>query len=353
MAKFLIYTDNHFSTTSSIVRSNGEEFSTRLENQIESINWAEQIAVEKGCSEVIHLGDFFDKPDLTSQELSALKCIKWNDLPHTFICGNHEMGSNDLRFNSLNALNKIGTVIDKPTIKSGYGYEILLLPYILESNRKPLKDYLDEARHEYWDSKLTTCEYKQSIILSHNDIAGVNYGQYVSKAGFSIKEIEDHCDLFLNGHLHNRSKVTEIIHNIGSLTGQNFTEDAYKYSHCAVVLDTEALSVEYIENPYALNFYKIEVNSIAELEEQLKELKPGKSIGTIKISEQYLKNARELCSKLFIEYRILTIHNTNAHNNSEQQSLTKIDHILQFGNSFKEKYGESDIINEELEKLRG
>ena len=44
------------------------------------------------------------------------------------------------------------------------------------------------------------------------------------------------------------------------MTGQNFSEDGFKYSHCVGILDTNTLDIELINNPYALNFYKIEIN---------------------------------------------------------------------------------------------
>ena len=66
--RYLIYTDVHWCTYSSIIRSRGETYSKRIENLITSINWAENLALEKGCNEIICLGDFFDKPDLTSEE---------------------------------------------------------------------------------------------------------------------------------------------------------------------------------------------------------------------------------------------------------------------------------------------
>lgn len=103
--RILIYTDNHFSQYSSIVRSRGEEYSTRLENQIQSINWVESLAKEKGCDAIVHLGDFFDKPDLSSEEITAFKDINWAAKPHYFLVGNHEMGRNDLVYNSAEILN--------------------------------------------------------------------------------------------------------------------------------------------------------------------------------------------------------------------------------------------------------
>ena len=70
--KILIVGDVHWSTYSSIVRSRGKKYSTRLENLINSVNWAERIADEENCDRIIYLGDFFDKADLTAEEITAL-----------------------------------------------------------------------------------------------------------------------------------------------------------------------------------------------------------------------------------------------------------------------------------------
>lgn len=255
--KILIYTDNHFCSNSSIIRKNGEKYSIRLENQIKSVNWAEQLGIEKNCDMVIHLGDFFDKSELTAQELTALKEIKWNYLPHYFLVGNHEMGSADLQYNSLNALSKIGKIINEPYYMSGFGCRIIFLPYILETNRKPLQYYIDSAIGDSWETQ----EVKNTIILSHNDICGLQYGQYISKQGFDVQEIYDSCNLFINGHLHNQTQINDKMLNLGNLTGQNFSEDAFKYSHCVAILDTDTLKIDLINNPYAFNFYKIEINN--------------------------------------------------------------------------------------------
>ena len=132
--RILLYTDNHFCSNSSIVRSKGQKYSARLENQIETLNWINNIALEKNCDKMICLGDFFDSATLNAEELTALKEVKWNNLPKEFLVGNHEMGNNDLSYNSTNALSQFGKVIDKPTIDCGFGYEILYLPYMLVGN---------------------------------------------------------------------------------------------------------------------------------------------------------------------------------------------------------------------------
>ena len=52
---------------------------------------------------------FFDRPDLTAEELSALNSIKWAKgavEQHYFIVGNHEITTSSLEYNSANVLKK-------------------------------------------------------------------------------------------------------------------------------------------------------------------------------------------------------------------------------------------------------
>lgn len=345
MKKILLYTDNHFCSTSSIMRSKGDKYSTRLENQILSINWAENLAVENGCDAVIHLGDFFDKPDLTAEELSALKDIKWADIPHKFLVGNHELASSDRLLNSLNALSKIGEVITEPSMTSGFGYELFYLPYILESERKPLSQYLADVRKVYWQDMWTTQEVKRSIILSHNDIAGIRYGSFVSKAGFTVDEIKQTHALFLNGHLHNKTLVDENILNLGNLTGQNFSEDASQYAHCAYILDLQTLDLQAFENPYAFNFYKLEYS------ENLPHLKSNAVIA-MRAPANKLMEAREIMQqdKNICCFRLTAIPEISTETSIDK--IIKVDHIEQFKNYVVEQLGSDELIQSELELLK-
>ena len=83
--KVAIYSDCHWSQNSSIIRSRGCKYSTRLENLIESINWVEQLAWNQGCDCIICCGDFFDSSVLNSEEISALQEIRWAPISHLFL----------------------------------------------------------------------------------------------------------------------------------------------------------------------------------------------------------------------------------------------------------------------------
>lgn len=345
--KILIYTDNHFCENSSILRLRGSKYSYRLENQIKCINWAENLAKEEGCEKIIQLGDFFDKATLNSEELTALKEIEWVDIPHIFLCGNHEMGSNDLEYNSLNALSKIGEVITKPTIDTTDAYEIIYIPYILEANRKPLDYYIEQLEKENCSSLCSNPTLKNKIVLSHNDIAGIQYGPVLSKQGFIFEQINKNCSLFINGHIHNQEKINEKVINLGNLTGLNFKEDGLKYKHSVMILDTNTLNYKLVDNPYALYFYKLE--SLQEVKSNINRFSRDYSIATIKIKENENEEARELCDKLFKTYRLLTIFNQSPQ--TDNKELISSDYISQFKTYCLENIGNSDILKEELSQL--
>lgn len=342
--KVLIVGDIHWSTYSSIVRSRGKYFSTRLEHLIRSMNWVEQISKEYGCEEEIFLGDTFDKAELSSEEITALSEIEWNNscrLRH-FIVGNHESGISSLIYNSTQALHKVGVIEDTPYIYPvDDATEFLFLPYITEDNRKPLADYLKNRVKD-----------KKMIVFSHNDIKDFQMGMFLSKTGFSIDEINENCDLYLNGHLHNAGFVNDKIINVGVLCGQNFSEDAFRYEHHVMVLDTDTMTYEFIENPEALNFYKLTIGDEQDLT-VLDKLK-NNAVVSIRCNDD-LKS--ELIKKLNTNTNILeskVIYYSDVVNSSDELGTANLqfaDHLNKFKEFVIEKLGSTVTVLEELEEV--
>ena len=333
--KYLLYSDNHFSQYSSIVRGRGNKYSLRLENQLKTMNWLQELAWNNHCDFVVCLGDFFDKPDLNVEELSALKDIKWCNLPQVFIVGNHEMGLNDLSFNSTSVFNLIpnSLILDKPAILNS---ELVVLPYQLESTRKSLSEYLEPFR-----------EYNPKVILSHNDIKGIQMGQFISQTGFSIDEIRENCKLFINGHIHNEMNNLEGIINIGNITGQNFNEDADRYEHHAFILDTGDNTFEVIENPYAFNFYKLDFTNKCDVNKQLKQ----NAVVSVKIKPEdkekvttWLKNNDVVASRIILD---LTLNEVEV----SSDDVLSVDHIQRFREFIIDKLGSTEQVLSELEEV--
>lgn len=358
--RICIYGDVHWSTTSSIIRSRGKQYSTRLENLIKSVNWSEELAEKYSCDAIVCLGDFFDKPVLNAEELSALLEVKWTkNKPHYFLVGNHEITLSTLEYNSTNALKSEDfIIIDKPQRLTSYKTDILFIPYIIEENIKDIKDYWKDTE---MSNMMYTQEVKNSIIFSHNDLKNIQYGAWTSTNGFDIKEIENNCDLYINGHLHNGMFVNEkeTILNLGILSGQDFKEDATKYSHLACILDTETLQMDFYENPHAFNFYKLEINKESDIDKLFK-LK-NNAVLTIKCEESLLQKVRDTINTLsnVVEQRIISYKNMGVHEDdvtsTEKIELNAVDHLKQFYTFIMDNVDSTvvsrDILKEELSKV--
>lgn len=341
--KILLFADLHMCPRASIINKWGTKFPSRLENCIKSVNWLEKLAKRYGCEYIINLGDFFDKPDLSSETITACNDIEWSDIMHYSLVGNHDASTSSLIFNSTNSfLNDRHKIITEPSVLPLDDCFICFLPYIVECDRQPLNKYF---------SKLNTTD-KPIIILSHNDINGIQLGPIVSKTGFSIEEIEKNCSLFINGHLHNGQAITDKIINLGNLTGKDFGEDAFKYSHNVAILDTETLTLEFIENPHAFNFYKIQINCENDLA-LLEKLKP-QAIVSIKCNSKVLEKTKQQLECLIdriIESRLIIIKDFENSTEEPDSIDLSVDHLARFVECCKATIECSNLLEEELAEI--
>lgn len=351
--KILIYTDVHWSTYSSIVRKRGDKYSVRLENLIKCVNNAEMFARSQGCDEVVCLGDFFDRPELTSEEITALTEVTWAPIPHRFIVGNHESNVNDLMYSSTQSLHRNGMfeVIDKIKKIELPEVDIYFLPYILEEDRLTISEYVKDSKDKN----------KPIVIFSHNDIKGIRYGKFESKEGFDIDDIENNCNLFINGHLHNCGFLNDkdTILNLGNLTGQNFGENAFEYPHYICILDTDTLKLDFFENIEALNFYKLVFSDAEDIHDVINtfgKLKKN-AVLSIKCEESLLDTVKKVISNKsdIVDYRISVYSNkvNIAEINNVSSSINMQDHLQQFSDYILEKFDYSQIVAEELGYIRG
>lgn len=340
--KILLYTDNHFCESASIVNKMGVKYSLRLENQIKSINWTEQVAKEHNCAMIICLGDFFDRQSLSDQEITALNEIDFNSaIQHIFLVGNHESEEVDLKYSSTQVLTRAGgTIISEPTTMRIDSTDVCFLPYTIERNIRPLTDIFGPKS----DIK--------RVILSHNDIAGVQMGAIKSKSGFSLDDIEANTDLFLNGHLHNGTRITDKVINLGNLTGKDFGENAFKYRHCAFILDLNTLTLQAIENPYAFNFYQLDFVNEADLK-KLDSIK-NNAIVKIQTTSDLLtaveSRLNELSDKV-LEKRLITVYGSSVADSDADMADLTIDYLQELYKCCKAKIDNTSILEYELNQI--
>lgn len=346
--KIAIATDVHWSEFSSIIRTwaSGEKYSTRLKHCLDSVNWFEKLAKEYDCVEEFYLGDFFDKPVLNAAEISALKDIEWNDLPKSFLVGNHEADTRGLDQNSINAFALLEgfDIIDKPTLKKVEGVNFLFIPYYEEENLNTLDQYWEATDYDVNSSK---------IVLSHNSVKGISFGKVPSLVGIGITDIEQNCDLFINGHLHNGLKICSNGLNLGNLTGQNFSEDATKYNHNACILDTETGELTFVENPFAFNFYQLDIFAEDSLG-IIKTLKNNAIVSFKCLSHLVpaLKEFLNSCSNI-LQYRIVIIQETVEEKVTEEPVGILGDHLEKFVTFCKENIENTEVLSFELSTICG
>lgn len=336
MSKILIYTDLHTCTYSSILRGRGKKYSFRLENAINTVSWINQLAKERGITDIYDLGDFFDRPDLNAEEITALREMDLSN--HRFLVGNHEAMSADLYFNSINVFN--GKVYDKPEIIRYGTTQIVMLPYVGESDRTSITEVLDNLGIKNED---------KIVIFSHNDIKNIYYGNFLTTVGYDIDDIESNCDLFINGHIHNGARIKNKIINLGSATGINFSNDATSWKPKVAILDTDTLEVELIDNPYGVLFYKKEVKTAALainfIQEIAKESNPV--VVSIKCPETE-KDAidAELDKYDFVYKRVLIDYSKELSSGTLEEScqiVLDVDYFEKFRQFVKDKYGAEDV----------
>ena len=342
--RLLLYSDVHWTETSSIIKGRGDKYSIRLENLIKSVNWAEGIAETSGCDAVVCLGDFFDKPNLTAEEITSLKELRWANLPHYFIVGNHDSNIGDLSFASTFVFKKNNfEVVHKPQILPNYDIssetDVIMLPYMTEDNRDTLSECI---------ISLTNTPMSKKVVLSHNDIAGINYGKVVSQVGYKVDDILSSCDLFINGHLHNSGFVDdgEKILNIGNLSGQNFSENAFNHRHYCAVLDTETLLLTYYQNPFAFNFYKIIVDITTDL--STLDLGPNAVVSVQCVSTR-VPEVRDWFENNpnIVASRIQAIINRKV-DTVDISSLAATDYLQQFSDYILTHLDNTEVLSEEL-----
>ena len=186
----------------------------------------------------------------------------------------------------------------------------------------------------------------------HNDLLGVQLGPVVSRTGFSPEEIANVCHLCVNGHLHNGTQVNETIINLGNLTGKDFSEEASKYSHKIMLIDTDAMKVDFFENPFAFNFYKLEIANEEDLS-ILASLKKN-AIISVKCSESIIMRLREVISTTpnILESRIILVKDAKNMENTDLNHISLcVDQCEKFAECCRARLDNTDILEAELAEI--
>ena len=327
--KIFCYTDLHWCKFSSVIREVSDKYSVRLEHLLDSINWAEKLAEDNNVDLIVNLGDFFDSPIINDTEMAAFSDIKWANIPHKVILGNHEIQNKNKELSSAHIFKLLGfDLIIEPKKEVVDGVELCYLPYTFDF--PPINDLFGDYN-------------TKRIVFSHNDIEGIQLGGYTFDNGFSLLDISKNCDLFLNGHIHAKGEYGNMI-NLGNLCGQNFGENFAP--HNAYILDTETLELQEFENPYSFNFYKLDCTQKVRFPRFR-----NNPVLSIKVSEDTLEEVKERVNNIddlvHVKYIIIPKVEENT-TEVVEEDIIQIDHLQSLRDYILTNVGNNNTIKEEL-----
>lgn len=333
--RVLVVGDVHWQEYSSILRKQGKTFSVRLENLIKSINFVEEESQVNNVDAIVYLGDFFDNSTINYNEITALSMVQWNSaVPHYFLVGNHEIASIDTTKSTAHIFKEMChdfITIDEPISIPQEGCSLCFLPYVRD-NWKSINEYFPDITSK--------------IVFSHNDIKGIQMGQWLSTEGLDLDDISENCTLFFNGHLHNNQHVKSNVINVGILSGRDFGEDASKYKHLIYLLDTNTKEYSEIINPYAFNFYKIDTTTNKELNVNALHDNAVITVKCYDTDKVSIKSQLDSCSSV-VEYRLI-IEPTTAPVVDVAKIDLSVNHIDEFKKYCRTVIDNTDVLEQEL-----
>ena len=200
----------------------------------------------EGITEVIQLGDFFDRRkyiNFTTLDFirkTFINPAKEQGLNIEHLLGNHDIYyKNTLSINASSQLTehyKHFNVIDKPITLNYDGVKIDIVPWMCEENKQEIMDYIAVSDSD--------------ILCAHLELNGYDmYPGIPAHGGISDNIFAKYHTVF-TGHYHTRS-VNGNINYIG--TPYEITwGDAHDMKGFAI-FDTETKTYEFVENPYRLH----------------------------------------------------------------------------------------------------
>jgi DNA repair exonuclease SbcCD nuclease subunit len=247
MAKILLFSDIHVHE-----HKNKQE---RLQNCLDALFWVFNTARERGIKDVVFGGDLFqDRQNISVFTYhQTYKIIsQFKDLNLWFLLGNHDLWYYDKT--DISSVEPLGalphlTVIDQPTTIKIAGLDIDFLPF----THNPIVSMSDNFSQK-----------KSPVLVGHIAVHGATLNfHHRTRSEVSVenekgvvqvsKEIFDGYERVFLGHYHGAQQITERVEYIGSTLQLTFGE-AFQTKHI-IVLDTDTLKREYIENTFSPRHY--------------------------------------------------------------------------------------------------
>ena len=318
----------------------GSKYTTRLQMVIDSIKWSQNLFAKNNVSFVVNLGDLFDNTVVRSEELTAVaEAYSTRNIEEFYLLGNHETLDINRNFYSTSMLRSDNLhIVDKPCKIRINNTEISFIPYTRS----------EDVNHNMLKS------ISSDIVFTHIDIKGSHLRQdYQAEFGVEPELLSMYFNHVFNGHIHTAERLLPEkgydIRNVGSLTSTSFA-DSNEYIPSAHIYDTDTKEFISYQNPNAILFRRIKVNSIKELYDKLENFKNQFNY-ILRVTVPY--ELREECSNIVnkipnvLTSRIVSnvssqsFHNINI--NNEISKVTSRDNLkVEFINFLKEEYGSTD-----------
>ena len=110
------------------------------------------------------------------------------------------------------------------------------------------------------------------------------------------------------------------------------------------------MSVEYIENPYAYNFYKLQIDTESDILclEQLK----NNAVVSVKCTQNLVDKVRQKIEEIpnIVESRVILVRQFEETEETTELNLT-VDHLTRFIECCKASIENSTILEEELSEI--
>lgn len=320
--KIGIYTDVHCSFTSSILPTfqDGSQYTTRLQMIIDTFRWMYEVFKKHNVDLIVNCGDLFDSYNVRAEEVSAMsEALGFGgSIPELHILGNHEILDKHRRFNAVALLDNyshIDVITDPTKLKCG----ISLLPYCTIEEATDVIPYLSN-----------------DILFSHIDIKGSFVTpQYALDVGVEPTRLSNNFKRVINGHLHSPQSFGHCVHNIGATTSLSFSDNS-DYIPRVGILDTDTLSLSYIQNPHAVRFIKADEATVNHVESLINSLEHRAAV-RIKCKLEDKSKILELIenSDKIIAHRIITEHSVSAETHVDADSPI-LEHISDVDSKFIE-----------------
>jgi len=252
--KLLVYSDIHTSPKDDEIY--GLEKSQNIHNIFKSMLWARQLAKDLKCDKIINNGDFLDS-DKIEAEVSYLvsKIYENNTQEELILLGNHEIKDVKGKYNSLNILKPYPNIkiIDKISMSKAGDTTLIFQPYSKDPEAiKKLVYTLDKIKGKKILFSHLTYVNVPNVMLNPNIKGEIDY-----------RSVRDKVDLIFNGHIHIGLESDKYV-QCGTLDGISFNDDYKSPYHKpgVIILDTDTLKWERIENPYAILYKKVKWDKI-------------------------------------------------------------------------------------------